>query len=196
MGNNNLTVTGAAGATSGIVGNAVVWGGGVGSAGKATTTGVGLSTTSYSMGCWFRRTAISAQCILLDWSNTVNKVGFDFVVLSANLALRKSANGSLAVDQIASVSTNDTNWHFAIAWVDTAANTINIQIDDGVIASTTLGVSTTFVGGTLSMGNSIAYNAPANKAFMDQAFYYNRALSAIERTALYNSGAGRSFASL
>lgn len=84
-------------------------------------------------------------------------------------------------------------WYFIVAWHDSSADTINIQINDGTIdsAAHTTGV---FQGeATFSLGSyQDASDAPTEEldGDIDEAAIWNRILTSTERSELYNSGSG------
>jgi hypothetical protein len=93
---------------------------------------------------------------------------------------------------------NDGNLHDFIAWRDTAANTINIQLDGGTPASVSFsGASTLYTavdpGITLHGIGSGTYVAGG---VADETGIWGRMLTSTERTALRNGGAWRNYAGL
>lgn len=84
-------------------------------------------------------------------------------------------------------------WYFVVAWHDSVANTINIQLDNGTVTSTAH--STGVFDGT----SALFLGREATNYFggrIDQAFVSKRVLTAAERTWLYGSGSGRSYAEM
>ena len=86
-------------------------------------------------------------------------------------------------------------WYFVVAWHDATANTINIQINNGTANSTahSTGVfdgTDDFKIGALYTTNPIYFW----NGRIDQLGIWKRTLTATEKTWLYNSGNGRSYA--
>ena len=80
-------------------------------------------------------------------------------------------------------------WYFIVAWVDAAADTMNIQVNNGTADSTAMSstlsdTSTEFDIGSDSIGNYF-------DGRIDSVGFWKRVLTVAERTALYNSGSGR-----
>lgn len=89
------------------------------------------------------------------------------------------------VDSLVTPST--ATWYFIVAWHDSVANTINIQINNGTAQSAahTLGV----FNGTHFFALGDTEGAWFNGR-LDEAAVWKRVLTATERTNLYNSGNG------
>jgi len=97
---------------------------------------------------------------------------------------------SLLANSFGSPST--ASWHLIVAWHDPEANTINIQINNGTIDSSshTLGV---FVGtSSLGIGAINLDTTPSNfwNGRIDEAVFWKRVLTSQERSDLYNAGRG------
>lgn len=94
---------------------------------------------------------------------------------------------------------NDGNFHNYIAWRNTAANTINLQIDGGSINTAAVSGSTSLFNGsdpgiTLSgVGSDGAY---LTGGVHDATGVWGRMISSTERAFLQNGGAWRAFAEL
>lgn len=86
-------------------------------------------------------------------------------------------------------------WHFVVAWHDPSGDTINFQIDDGTVRTTSWSGGTQDEGGEFQLGNFSSWTFPW-KGSMDEVGFWKKALSATERTWLYNSGSGRSYADI
>lgn len=84
-------------------------------------------------------------------------------------------------------------WYFIVAWHDSVANTINIQVNDGTVDN----VAFTFGSYDSAAPFRIGALTDFSEYFdgrIDQVGFWKRILTAAERTELYNSGAGRSYA--
>lgn len=83
-------------------------------------------------------------------------------------------------------------WHFICAWHDATANTINIQVNDGIADSTahTTGVdiaNSPFVIGGLGTTTNLADGR------IDEVGFWKRILTSEERTKVYNNDNGLSY---
>jgi hypothetical protein len=123
---------------------------------------------------------------------------FDF----ASLMFRFYINGGGAADLI--VSSADVfdpalaTWFFLVAWHNAAADTLNLQINDGTPNSHT-------TNGAVPQTSNAPFYVGARAYFgfedffdglIDQVMVWKRVLTSDERTALYNGGNGVSYADL
>lgn len=118
----------------------------------------------------------------------------------ASLKFRFYINGGGAPDLI--VSTEDLvdpalgTWYFLVAWHDSVADTLNLQVDNGTPNAHT-------TSGTVPQTSNASFEIGA-RAFsgfedffdglIDQVGVWKRVLTSDERTALYNGGNGLSYA--
>lgn len=106
-------------------------------------------------------------------------------------AVSPVGNGTGAASVVGSAggSPSANTWYFLVAWHDSVANTINLQINNGTVDSVSYssGVfdsSSAFVLGALSNGSVFLDGR------MDEVGFWKRTLSVAERGWLYNAGAG------
>lgn len=112
-----------------------------------------------------------------------------------------SPDGTASAAENADVlgSPSATTWYFIVGWHDSVANTINIQINDGAIDSQA------YATGVFNGSDPFRIGMTAGPAYMNgrigpTAFWKSNAglggvLTAAQRTALYNAGAGLPYAS-
>ncbi len=86
-------------------------------------------------------------------------------------------------------------WYFVVGWHDAAADTVNIQINDGTVDSTaTAGVAPSDHDSPFHVG---AYRtADYHNGRIDEVAFWKRVLTADERAWLYNSSNGRTYEDL
>jgi RHS repeat-associated protein len=84
-------------------------------------------------------------------------------------------------------------WHTVFAWQEAANNTINIQVDNGPVTTVGLSSKSTDSSNPLSIG-AFPNGSTELDGRIDEVAIYKRVLTAQERTWLYNSGQGRSYA--
>jgi len=90
-------------------------------------------------------------------------------------------------------------WYFVVAWHNASANTINIQVNDGGVDSTATGGALQAAGGAEFRVGAAVYDGGGfgfHSGRLDQAGFWKRVLTPTERTWLYNSGNGRSYAEI
>jgi hypothetical protein len=114
-----------------------------------------------------------------------------------------TAVGYVAAATQGAISTG--NWYFVVAWHDSVANTVNIQVNAGTVdsAATTgaVGDSTASlfigaVGSNETGGGNFTDGRIGPTMFWKSAGGGGGVLSAAQRTALYNAGAGLTYESM
>jgi hypothetical protein len=102
-----------------------------------------------------------------------------------------SADGTASATRGASSfgSPSLSTWYYIIAWHDSTANTINIQVNNGTVDSTSYSSGVFGSTSILAIGAS---SAPAGyiDGRIDEVGFWKKVLTSGERTLLYNSGAG------
>lgn len=107
--------------------------------------------------------------------------GFTFFVGASNVA---SAFGQPIIGV----------WYYVVAWHDSVANTINIQVNNGAVDTTTGVTGPTDGGEPFQIGR---YGTGQYfDGLIDQVGFWKRVLTSQERTDLYNGGAGLSYAAM
>jgi hypothetical protein len=106
-----------------------------------------------------------------------------------------STTGGDAVSIGSAATVTTATWYFIVVWHDSVGNTINIQVDNG----TADGVSHS--GGVYDSTAAFRLGTNGGSSWfldgdLDQVGFWKRVLTSDERTYLYNSGAGRSYADL
>jgi len=102
---------------------------------------------------------------------------------------------SNAVNANALGSPGTSTWYFVCAWHDADNNTINIQVNAGTTNSTahSTGVAD---GAAVFTISSLIGTSQYWAGLIDEVAFYKRVLTDDERSWLYNSGAGRTYADL
>ncbi len=86
-------------------------------------------------------------------------------------------------------------WYFVVAWHDATADTINIQINNGTADSTTYGLGSYNSAAPFGIGGMSAYPEYFD-GLIDQVGFWKKVLTTGDKTSLYNSGNGLSYAAL
>lgn len=79
-------------------------------------------------------------------------------------------------------------WYFVVAWHNSVANTINIQINNGTVDSAAYSVG--IRDGTAPFTIGSADNISVWDGMIDEVGVWKKVLSSTERTDLYNGGSG------
>lgn len=83
-------------------------------------------------------------------------------------------------------------WYFVVAWHDSVANTINIQINNGAVDSVAYSVGVNDSNGAFRVGD-IATLDRYMDGRIDELGVWKRVLTANERTTLYQAGSGLTY---
>jgi len=86
-------------------------------------------------------------------------------------------------------------WYFIVAWHDATANEVGIQVNDGTADTAAATGGAIDDGGAFHLGAYPAFGQHWD-GLIDQVGVYKKVLSAGEKTALYNSNNGLSYAAM
>jgi hypothetical protein len=111
-----------------------------------------------------------------------NRIGF--YVSAAGLTIVE-----IPADTLGSPSVS--TWYFIVAWHDAAANTINIQVNNGGVDS--LAHSTGVFDGAADFRIGTLLGTEFWDGLIDEVGFWKRVLTSDERTSLYNSGNGKPY---
>lgn len=196
-GSNDLTDIGSVGSVAGKINNARDFSGT-----KYFTRGdnADLSiagSVDFTFACWVKiDDKSSTRAILSKFSNAGNQRAYaiDYLASSDRFRFYVSSTGADSVivtaDTLGSPSTG--TWYFIIAWHDATADTINIQVNNGTAdsAAHSAGVYDNTAAFLLGARDGGSY---LDGALDEISFWKGRILTAGEKTALWNGGAGVDF---
>jgi RHS repeat-associated protein len=168
----------------------------------ADNASVSVGNIDFTYCGWtYLNTKTAYRTLVSKWEGTPNNREFyiDYASDSDRFVFGVSSDGnasqiSVAANNFGSPSTS--TWYYICAWHDAVANTVNIQVNNGAInsASWTLGV---FDGAApLNIGRNGGMIVSYHDGKTDEVTFYKRALTAAERSWLYNNGMGRTYSDL
>jgi len=128
----------------------------------------------------------TSQEVYLSCYNVTNR--FRFQVQS----LDNLSSGAVQADTLGTPSVS--TWYYCIAWHDATGNTLNIQVNNGGVDSTSWSAGV-LVGAAPFQLSGIAFSPPIIfwDGRIDEVGFWKRVLTSDERTSLYNSGAGLAY---
>jgi hypothetical protein len=192
VGSNDLTSTGV-GFGVGHIGNAATFAA-ISSARlhHADAPELKFSLGSWTVALWFNL-ASNTQSMCLMFKGTITPemyIAYDAGEPGISMEL-----GGLPVYEtvglVGEIAPGD--WHLVVAWFDTVAGTVSIQLDNGMPETDTAQLTINSTTGEFALGaydNSSAYFDGS----LDAVGKWDVVLTPAERTALWNGGAGREFA--
>lgn len=104
-----------------------------------------------------------------------------------------SSNGSTNSNVSSAGAPTLSTWYFVVIWHDPIANTINLQVNNGTVQSTSH--STGVFNGTapFQLGGNDSGATQYFGGMLDEWGFWKAVLTADQRTALYNAGAALSY---
>jgi hypothetical protein len=199
--------SGGASAVSGKVGNARQWNYQAVFAAAYSTSTI-ISTTNYTMSGWYKLTNTTdlGRIIYLGQSAPDGLTAEVTIISNTGLRFGKCSGSAFGnPETVTTTGLGAGNWNFFLAWTDSTTGRINLQVNNGTVASAVLGTFATFnngaqtprycIGGTWASSGYLGIDSshPTSGIAIDQIGTWNRTLNFSERAALWNGGAGRAY---
>jgi len=153
---------------------------------------------SFSFLFWYKPSTVGRQLLLGKSTTAAGNTEYYFELKASSImrfgiaqnvtpyVIDADAHGVLSID----------TWYFIAGWHDSAGDTVNIQINNGAINTLAHTLGVTIFGNNVSIGRLGEYNSLYANGLIDEVAFYKKALTASERTWLYNAGAGRTYGDL
>jgi hypothetical protein len=203
---NGTTLTGVGSPTSvaGKVGNAASLGNSANALTAASNTNISAGGGSFSAAAWFNLPAnVSASTLMYnkDLNTFGNREwGFGNVFSGSNKWNFSCFNTGTTEFFATAAASFSTGWHYVVGTYDSGTKALTIYVDGSVSGSgaTLTGTLNSSASATLNFGRAGAGTPTSqNPLLVDQAgFWKGRVLSAGDVTALYNGGAGLTWAAM
>lgn len=154
-----------------------------------------FGNTDWTIAAWVKPDTLEANQTVVAKGDafSANEYRLRLTNAVANFEVFGAGGASVGVASVSAIMVA-TAWHFLVGWVDTVANTVNLQVNGDTPVSTTL------TGPPVTSASSFAIGAMGSFFYfngcIDQVSPWARKLTAGERTWLWNGGSGRSYASL
>lgn len=161
------------------------------------------SGVSFSFSCWVK---LESKAVSPAYNMIVNKIGATTTSNEYSLSYRGSVDrfqwsvgrdgdastlDSVNADNLGSPSTG--TWYHIVAWYDAASDIIGVAVNDGTANTAAKTIDPPDGTATFYMGR--ASSGQYFDGLIDEVGLWKRALSASDRTALYNSGSGLAYSS-
>jgi hypothetical protein len=161
---------------------------------RVSNASLELGNIDFTIQAWFKATTFPATSPVVvaksspagwDYYLYHNGSGFSFDV----------GTGAGRAGQVADSSTFNTGtWYHILCWHDAAADTVNIQTNNGTIFSaTTSGVAPAVNNFLFHIGAADSGTAEFWNGVIDEVAFWKRTLTEAERARLYNSGNGLAY---
>jgi len=170
----------------------------------ADNTSLSVGDIDFSFSAWIYLTDNIDERVILSKGNSNNSNTIEYRIHFTGSAGTNrfrfgigngSANAGVLADSLGAPSLN--TWYFIVAWHDSVANTINIQVDNGTVDSTSTSIGSFDSAFEFVIGDyaNIAPNSPWDGRIHLLGFW-KKVLTTGERTSLYNSGNGLTYPNL
>jgi len=174
---------------------------------RASNSTLVLGDIDFTFSCWVRMKTLPAngtRYVLIAKDSNVTRelliaylrqdadegsAGFRFSILgSGGSPVRQVSSGTTGFNSV------DT-WYHLVAWHDASADTVNLQINSGSVASeTTSGTAPATGTAEFSLGYRADSGSPGYlNGMLDEVAFWKRILTSDERQALFNGGAGLAY---
>jgi len=159
---------------------------------RASSSSLAMADSDFTISCWFYLTTTGERTLIAKRQSASTYeyclfVNTDNVVTWRVSSSGSAENGTVRATSIGAVST--ATWYYVTAWHDTGDTlgvSINLSADTATYASGVIAGTGNFFIGMFS-------GATADQRMngrIDEVGFWNRVLTAAERSALYNSGTG------
>lgn len=171
------------------------------SVGIASNATLQTGDIDFTIGAWCYLTTLANETFVAKWSLTNNVREY---LLYYNAGDHAPANrfsfgvspngttGTTFVDATTFGVPSIATWYYVVAWHDSVANTLNIQVNNGGVNSVAYSAGVFAGSAPFEIGRLHTSTYYLNGR-VDEVGLWKRVLTAPERTALYNSGAGLTY---
>jgi hypothetical protein len=196
VGSNNLTDNNTVGQAIGKVGSAAQFNS-ASSRYLSIADNASLSTgdIDFTWSGWVYLDSKTTNRVFVHKGSGVSNGQYEYLLFYNSTAnrFRFAASNSGGAEGIVNANTlgspSIATWYFIVAWHDSVANTVNIQVNDGTVDSVSYSGGAQDSSSALNIGRANASGLPMDGR-IDAVGFWKRTLTTAERTELYNSGLG------
>lgn len=163
----------------------------------ASNAALQMGDIDFTICAWVNPESLSStMSVVSKDDDAASSRDYTFDISSSVARFYINGGGANEVDSTTTLST--ATWYFICVWHDAAANTVNVQVNDGTAESASTGGTVPDTSAAEFRIGAREYAANENyfDGLIDQVGIWKRTLTAGERTTLYNGGAGISYATL
>lgn len=151
--------------------------------------GRALTLTAWVRAGTLTTTEIVAHKVAADGSDMEYGLYFDASTHRMKFSVSSSGSAWTGTIEATTFGAGTADWDFYVGWYDPTAHTLNIQVNNGAVDSTSYAGGIRDGGASLYLG-SLAGTAPFD-GDLDAVGLWKRVLTSNERSTLYAGGAGR-----
>lgn len=195
-GSNHLSDNGSVGQAAGKIGNAADF---VASSSQylsiADNAALSTGDIDFTVTGWIYPTSVAAGIayVINRWGAASNEREYRVYREANQLKFTVRGSDGIEHEAIGNVTLSVNNWYFFVAWHDSVANTVNLQMNNGTV------VSTAHTAGAVDLAIATALGGRSTTPLqffggrIDEASFWKRVLTSQERTDLYNGGNGLAY---
>lgn len=167
---------------------------------RADNADLSVGDIDFTIAAWVKLESLVADAAIVA-KGGVNDLSYGLDVNSGTTKFRFRVSSAAGFTNLTGVDAttfgvvSETVWYFVVAWHDATANTINIQVNDGTVDSTSYSAGSYDGSAEFRIGAFDFYGAYWD-GLIDQVGLWKRTLTSGERTSLYNGGSGLSYAAM
>lgn len=160
---------------------------------------VSLGDRDWTIAGWFYLDNITNVQTILSKRNATTSTNNEFTLIfnttGAKLEFYQFNSGTTANAALQSSGTiSATTWYYYIIWHNNTDNKLYMQVNGGTVSEVALTVVPYDGASSFRIGTQQTTNTVSQDGRNDEVAIWHRVLTADERTYLYNSGTGRTYA--
>jgi hypothetical protein len=170
---------------------------GLESSGDAANVSVAAGGGNHCLFGWayFDATTGTNQFFAAKW-NATTSAGMEYACQLNGSSTIVGQNGGSAYRNATVAAPSAAAWHFYVVWRDSADGLVRLQIDNGAVNVSASSSNPSDTTNKISFGQTIANTLRLTGRLQRWGFTNTAILTADEKTYLYNSGAGRTWAEI
>ena len=156
----------------------------------ADNAALSMGDIDFTLCCWVYFDTLPVSGLIAKWNGTADEYAI-YYDGGGRIRFGVDGGGGLVTVPADALGTPSTStWYFIVAWHDSVANTINIQVNNGTINTAAHSVGVNNSDGIFRLGEiSLVYL----NGRMDGVGVWKRVLTQSERQYLYNTGSGNDY---
>lgn len=162
----------------------------------ADNASISTGDIDFTFCCWINAESLAAQGRIIAKINaavTVLEHQLFYSTVSSRFRFQVFNGTSVVGTADWSAAPSTATWYFIVCWHDAAANTINIQVNDGTPVSNATTGAPADTAAAFSIGSLEGLAGSYWDGLIDEVGFWKRTLTSGERTSLYNGGAGLAY---
>ena len=159
--------------------------------GLADNTDISTGDIDFTLAAWVYLDTTPAQAEIASKGGAVDIDWYlDYILASDRFRFYVEGGSAASVLANSFGAPSTATWYYVIAWHDATANTINIQVNNGTVDSTSHSGGVKDTADDFAIGRAGSFVGGYFNGRIDAVGFWKRVLTSTERSTLYNSGIG------